>query len=436
MPVIHPDSTYYLHVFVDQPYDIHIDTTVCYENRHFEWRGDHGLVNYDDLIADSHNRQQPQEFFDTLRTETHRGRCDSTMYLHLTIAPSADSAWTDTICVGETYHLFENEYTEAGVYHVTHPNAWGCDVNYHLTLHAIPPTAVTLVPEPVCINEAGQDFTYTIRYTYSGEFQPVSYTVRYDSLAQEAGFEDQEDILMAPDQRAGTEYELYIPTPVIEQKENYPRPDRYHATIAFENGVCLSDSLMTFPLEITMSYPNWLLEQRHGDVIAILNDTYNGGYTWSGYQWYEGDSMLVGQTRPYLHIPTGLTPGAYYHVELVRTDETEAFPTCEIQAVNNPVNNDFEPTMGYLSVTPTCVVTGHPVIYILSRKDGTYRVTTTDGHLVTEGVFRADVTELELPAVTGMYIVQLWSNDTPEEPYRAIKVLVREQCPNCDPASF
>ena len=92
--------------------------------------------------------------------------------------------------------------------------------------------------------------------------------------------------------------------------------------------------------------------------------------------------------------------------------------------------------MGYLSVTPTCVVTGHPVIYILSRKDGTYRVTTADGHLVSEGVFRADVTELSLPAVTGMYIVQLWSNDTPEEPYRVIKVLVREQCPNCDPSSF
>ncbi|MBR1472858.1 MAG: IgGFc-binding protein [Paludibacteraceae bacterium] len=430
------DSTYYLHVFVDQPYDIHIDTTVCYENGHFEWRGDHGVVNYDDLVADSHNWSEPQSFFDTLRTKTTLGQCDSIRYLHLTIAPSADSAWVDTICVGETYRLFENEYTEAGEYHVTHPNAWGCEVNYHLTLRAIPPTRVTLAPEPVCINEAGQDFTYTIRYTYSGEFQPLSYTIRYDSIAQKAGFEDQEEIDMQDRLVAGTEYELYIPTPRIDVKEKYPRPDHYHATIAFENGVCLSDSLMTFPMEITMSYPNWLLEQRHGDVIAILNDTYNGGYTWTEYQWYEGDSMLIGQTRPYLHIPTGLTPGAYYHVELTRTDETEAFPTCEIQAVANPINNDFAPTMGYLSVTPTCVVTGHPVIYILSRKDGTYRVTTADGHLVSDGVFRADVTELSLPAVTGMYIVQLWSNDTPEEPYRAIKVLVREQCPNCDPSSF
>lgn len=430
------DSTYYLHVFVDKPYEMYVDTVICAADGHFEWRGDNGMVNYDDLIADSRNWMQPQEFFDTLRTETNRGRCDSTMYLHLTIAPSADSAWTDTICVGETYRIYDHEYTASGDYRFTHANFWGCDVNYHLTLRAIPPTAVTLTPEPVCINEAGQDFTYTIRYTYTGEFQPLSYTVRYDSIAQDAGFEDQEQITIAGTLTAGQEYELYIPTPRIDVKENYPRPDHYHATIAFENGVCLTDSLMTHPLEITMSYPNWLLEQRHGDVIAILNDTYNGGYTWTEYQWYEGDSMLVGQTRPYLHIPTGLTPGAFYHVELTRTEETEAFPTCEIQAVANPVNNDYEPTMGYLAVTPTCVVTGHPVIYILSRKDGTYRVATTDGHLVSEGIFRADVTEVNLPAVNGMYIVQLWSTDTAEEPYRAVKVLVRDKCPNCDISSF
>ena len=92
--------------------------------------------------------------------------------------------------------------------------------------------------------------------------------------------------------------------------------------------------------------------------------------------------------------------------------------------------------MGYLGVTPTCVVAGHPIIHILSRKAGTYRITTSDGHLVSQGVFQPDVTEVMVPSVSGMYIVQLWSNDTPEEPYRAIKIVVRDQCPNCDISSF
>ena len=92
--------------------------------------------------------------------------------------------------------------------------------------------------------------------------------------------------------------------------------------------------------------------------------------------------------------------------------------------------------MGYLSVVPTCVVTGHPFINILSRKDGVYRIHSSAGQFIKEGIFRADVTEVEIPAVTGLYIVQLWSNDTPEEPYRAIKILVREKCENCNTSSF
>ena len=123
-------------------------------------------------------------------------------------------------------------------------------------------------------------------------------------------------------------------------------------------------------------------------------------------------------------------------MRLTRENETRDFQTCPITAVGNPIVDDYAPTMGYLAVTPTCVLPGNPVINILSRKDGAYRITTSNGHLVTQGVFRADVTPVSLPSTTGMYIVQLWSADTPEEPYRAIKVLVREQCPICDISSF
>jgi hypothetical protein len=61
-----------------------------------------------------------------------------------------------------------------------------------------------------------------------------------------------------------------------------------------------------------------------------------------------------------------------------------------------------------------------------------YRVTSSEGRLVKEGVFRADVTEVELPSVSGLYIFQLWSPDTPEEPYRSIKVIVKEKCEGCN----
>ena len=170
------------------------------------------------------------------------------------------------------------------------------------------------------------------------------------------------------------------------------------------------------------------MEQRHGDVIAILNEKYNGGYTWTSYRWYEDGILMPEQNKPYLHLPDGLVPGATYHVELQREGEELLFPTCAIEAHANVIDNDFAPTMGYLSVTPTYVCTAHPYTYILSRKDGSYRVTSAEGMFVSEGVFRADVTEIEVPQKEGMYIVQLWSNDTPEEPYRAIKILVNSKC--------
>ena len=179
------------------------------------------------------------------------------------------------------------------------------------------------------------------------------------------------------------------------------------------------------------NYPSWITEQRFGDVIALLNDGNNGGYTWTQYQWYKGDTELPGQTQPYLYIPTGLEVGAQYHVVLTREGENETFASCPITIIPDPGTNKYAPSMGYLSVVPTCVAMSHPYIHILSRKDGTYRVTTTDGKMVKEGTFRADVTEVQLPQTAGMYVVQLWSYDTPEEPYRAIKIVIRDKCETC-----
>lgn len=418
------DSSYYLHVFVDQPYEIYIDTALCAADEHFTWNG----KSYDDLIAASSTWIKPQEFFDTIFEKTVRGQCDSTMYLHLTIAPSGDSIWTDSMCIGETYMLFERAITQAGYYEMRHENYWGCETNYKLTLENIPATIFHLSVEPVCYDEEGVASNYILRYTYEGEFAPVSYSLRYDSIAHSIGFEDEEDV---PLYGAKT---LSLPVPSVAAK-SYPRPGYYDAVISFKNGVCQTDSLMRYPFKMEMRYPSWITEQRHNDVIALLNEKYNGGgYTWSAYQWYENDQLMEGQTKPYLHVPTGLTPDAAYSVALTRTDDNVTVRTCPLIATYKI--DAIVPTMGYLSVTPTCVVTGHPYVNILSRHDGNYRVTTDNGQHVSDGIFRADVTEIRLPESEGLYIVQLWSDATPEEPYRAIKVLVSKQCPNCDTSSF
>ena len=428
------DSSYYLHLHVDSTYHIYIDETLCpTEISSYSWEG----VSYDSELADAHYWDAPKEYYDTLSTTTVVAGCDSIRYLHLTILPAKDSIWSDTICESESYLLFDSVLTTSGTYVKARPNQWGCTINYRFTLLVIKPTTYTIATEPLCIDPATTN-SFPLYYSYDDSFAPISYSIYYDSLAKDAGFEDLLG-LPIPENGAQTDsnnYILDIEVPYFEPLE-YPTPGRYTATIGFENGICEGDTLMRFPFTFTIDYPSWIMEQRHSDLIALLNEDYNGGYTWTAFQWYEGDSMLVGQTKPYLYIPTGLKVGAEYYVELTRDGEQESFPACPLVAVSKQQGtSDPKPNMPYLAVTPTCVVIAHPYIDILAQKEGTYRVTNTAGRTISEGAFHPDVTTVQLPAIEGLYIVQLWSINTTEEPYRAIKVMVKQECPNCETSSF
>lgn len=415
------DSIYYLHVHFNLSYDTTDSVFLCSDVEHYQWED----IVFDDTLRKARTWLEPKSYSFVRNYPTTIGQCDSILRLEITIAPNFDSVWTDTICHGETYDLFGQKLTTAGNYTAEQPNIWGCKTFYYLTLVEVPTPKFELKVDPVCVDKEGVANIYQLHYTHDSEFAPITYSIRYDSVAQAMGFVDEEDIPIAPNQ---TTLDLTVPT--FSEQTAYPRPGYYNAFIAFNNGVCLSDSLMTYPFTMTMQYPSWLVEQRFNDVMALLDAPYNGGYTWTSFQWYENNTPIIGQTKPYLHIPTGLNTGSAYSVELTRTDDSVTVRTCPTVAVS--IYDGYAPKMGYLGVTPTCVVSAHPVIHILSRKSGTYRITTTDGNLAGEGVFHADVTEVGIPATPGMYIVQLWSNDTPEEPYRAIKIVVRDICPSCD----
>ena len=413
------DSIYEVQLCVHASFFSEVHDTLCVDEKMF-WHG----------IEIEHLVPREEEYFFKDERVTING-CDSVYYLYLTAADTTFEINYDSICIGDTLFVLDHQYTQAGDYKDTTLNADGCHHFIYTHLAVIPPTIPTVWAEnAMCISETAFD----IYYTYTNHY-PIAYTLLFDSVAHEMGFEDQID---EPITEYTTPMVISVPIPYRDgDRTQYPKPDDYSIQLILDNGICRHKETDCYDdSTFTMSYPKWITEQRFGDVIAILNENYNGGYNWSEYQWYQGDSMLVGQTKPYLYIPTGLQVGEEYHVRLTREGETKDFPTCPIVIGTDPIHDDFAPTMGYLSVVPTCVVTGHPFINILSRKDGVYRIHSSAGQFIKEGIFRADVTEVEIPAVTGLYIVQLWSNDTPEEPYRAIKILVREKCENCNTSSF
>ncbi|MBQ5379504.1 MAG: hypothetical protein IIU10_04760, partial [Paludibacteraceae bacterium] len=407
------DSIYELHLFVTPTYLAEDSITKC-ADEDLTWRG----FNLDHVAAGEHF------IYDSLQTSGFG--CDSVFHLYLTVLDTTREENFDTICYNDTLFVLDHQYRTAGDYKDTTLNEWGCHHFIYTHLHVIPPTIPTAWVDSMCKN----DDAFDLYYTYTSH-DPVAFSLYFDDLGHEMGFEDMIDIPI-------TEYTdpmvITIQTPLRDgDKKNYPRPDIYGVHLVLDNGLCRYPERDCYDdTTFVMSYPSWLTEQRFGDVIALFNEKYNGGYYWDHYQWYHGDELLVGETHEYLYIPTGLIVGDQYYVRLTREGETADFQTCPITIVGDPIVNDFSPTMGYLSVVPTCIVTGHPYANILSRKDGMYTIYNSNGIKIDEGVFRADVTPVELPAVPGMYIFRLWSADTPEEPYRSIKVIVKDVCENCN----
>ena len=383
--------------------------------------------------------------------------CDSVLTLNYEIIdalpPQEISA---SICKGEAYDFGGELLTEAGTYvkYIQEPGM-PCKVltTLHLTVEKL--TTMTIDPAPVCFGEANTETTYAMRYSYKGN-HPSSFSIHYDEEAKaEVGFKDIEDreITRPEDEwKPDSVYVLDLPIPEIDRREDYPTPGVYHATISFKNGICSGSSTMTYEFDVNVNYPEWILVQRHGDLIVVLDAKSNGGHEWNLFQWYRNGQKMLGYTKPYLYVPEGLLyeseTSAEYHAVLTETDimgdTISSAPTCPlvVRALpNSPTNPDQDhgPSSDYISVTPTCVPRGG-TIHILSLNDdssGEYRINTVDGQFVSKGEFKGKATAVAIPSVEGMYIVQVWSsNKESKESYRAIKVIVRDTCPNCDKSSF
>lgn len=406
------DSIYELQLHVTPAWFYEETQTKCADDD-FSWHG----LNLSNVPPGSYF------YYDSAKTVTNG--CDSVYHLYLTVIDTTSEVNYDSICWTDTLFVGTHQYTQPGHYIDTVYNEWGCSHYIHTYLAVIDPTVPKAWVDSICAD----DSAYELFYTYTGH-DPVAYSVYYDEEGHLYGFED---VIDEPITRQEELSVLTIPMPLRDNDSTkYPKPNYYNIRLVLDNGICIHKELCTTDTSVVLSYPSWITRQRFGDAIALYNEKYNGGYYWSSYQWYHGDTLLVGETHEYLYIPSGLVVGDQYHVRLTRVGETIDFQTCPITIVKDPIINDFSPTMKYLSVVPTCIVTGHPIAYILSRKGGKYRITTIQGSFVDEGHFEADVTEVELPSILGMYIVQLWSPETPEEPYRNIKVLVSDKCETCN----
>ena len=409
------DSIYYLTLYINQAYDSVRYDTICGNIGTFEWEG----YNLDSLLQAHEHDTEPMDTFlmrvyPTAHLDYEGTACDSVFQLYLNIRPILTTEWSDTICVGETYTLNDKTFTTTGVYTDTLTNQWGCDTFAVVHLEVVPATVFTIEPLTACADAGTYDLAFSFD-TVKG-FAPRAIQIVYDSLAQANGFPD-EPIELAVD---GNTVEVSLPG----FGEEYVKPNNYTAKVYFDNGTCVDPELQRVDIRLTINYPSWITEQHWSDAIGILAPTYNGGYSFSAYQWYKDGEKLVGKTDPYLFEPDYLEVGAEYQVLLTREGDTISFFTCPITATKR--DSSLTPQKPYVSVVPTYVVKDNPVVHILSSQHGgEFKLYSPYGALIESGRFEPgphNAQEVKLPAMSGVFLFELIQE---EGERRTVKVLVK-----------
>ena len=257
-------------------------------------------------------------YIDTLYTSCG---CDSVFTLNLHVQPTLRDTTEATICLGDYYVFGGNMLYTDGIYSDTiyHPETNECEIDM-LKLCAIPETKlIEAYVEDACANNS----QYQIKYRYEGA-RPKTYSLYYDANAHMAGFKDVNDAIFT-----GELYD-YIPQ---YSNDQYLRPDMYNVRIEFDNGTC-DPSIHAYDLSFMIKYPSWVIEQNWNDVVALLNQDYNGGYEFIAFQWYKNGLPIEGAISSILYQPEGLDLNAEYSVLLTRRDDSVTMMSCVAELKN------------------------------------------------------------------------------------------------------
>ncbi|MDR1592735.1 MAG: fibronectin type III domain-containing protein [Prevotellaceae bacterium] len=315
----------------------------------------------------------------TIRDTLSSG-CESITTLHLQVADRFDVTVDTVICDGGYLVVGDSIFLrDPGTHVVTLPSIAGCDsvVTVHLNINPVMTIDLGALSD-ICAD----DQTFTVPYLLQGGSSPTSYRLEFDAKAQAQGFTDADLPIGAVDN-------FTIPLP------NNLKPDKYNVSIIFSDTIhnCGDDILQ---LTFDVNYQDAIIEQNWNDVIALLNDRYNGGYTFSSYQWYKDNQPLAGETRSYIYVPEGLDINAEYRLQLTRTDDNVTLFTCPLRPV---LKND-------INVLPTVTFPGKEV-RVSAPSAGTVKIWDVTGVLVSVQSIVANGSAIVAPASSGMYILEI-----------------------------
>lgn len=402
----------------------------------------------------------------TFPMKTYSG-CDSLVTLELEIADNKTYNVFDTICYGE-YVVYNKDTLRKTVTRTfTYVSSAGCDsvVKVHVkaqrkVLFNMNKTDCTTGPNSgsITIFGAPTDYTYSINGDMNGslvDLAPGDYTIIvYDERGCASDVKIMTvnkvclDVTLPLDTAivCADDPEYYIPYTIKEGLEDkvgivydanakaaglvdvaecetdagqikVPMtanvlPGNYSAKLVFSDIVC-GDHEYTMPIKIY--YASSIMEQKWNNVLALLNENYNGGYKFTDYQWYKNGKAMPGETNSYLYLnpDENFELTDQYYVKVTREKDNIKTYSCVIPLTLHTDVTEY-PTLNMVSPSskvklPAIAISAQCYVYDCS------------GLLISISDLRVgNEPEITAPSQSGVYLVRLAFEDGKNQTYKLI----------------
>ena len=387
------DSTVTLTLHVNPSYNETDGKTVCPDELPYRWQ---------DVTFTGSGTQ-------TRTLKTVNG-CDSVVTFTLTVQTPTDDVKTDKVCDNRLPYTwnptagYTQNLNEAGTFSYTLKSSIGCDsIRYtlNLTIDRDYVAAQPAITAETCANDKALQILLN---TTAGE--PAAFDITFDERAAAQGLANISHETIPDD------HIIAVPLPHDADSTRYMRPDDYSLTLTVYDGC---DRRTDYPMMFKVLYPSWLIQQRWRDVLALYNDKYNGGYTFSVIRWFKNGVEMSGQGvhNSYVQMSPVLEMATYFAL-LTRADDGKSLRTCDF--VPNLASPYYAPETEKIRLLQQ---NDSRHITVKTTLSGEYRVYDVTGKEIMTGRFGEAYGNPAIvfsPAcANGAYIIRFFANDGTED---------------------
>ncbi|MFC0877207.1 hypothetical protein ACE01N_11470 [Saccharicrinis sp. FJH2] len=247
----------------------------------------------------------------------------------------------------------------------------------------------------ICADEEA----FTIQYELE-EGELKSYGLVFDDKAKAAGFSDVDNLPVTGK------------TVIVALPDDAP-PEMYNAWLkVVNNSVCAEEKLIPIEFRVKMQASD-LMAQKWNDVLALYNEEFNGGTSYTSFQWFRNGEPIVGATGSYLYLGEGkeFSEEDSYSVVVTTSDGT-TFQTC-----------DFNPEQKLINISLPSLVNPSQTISLGELNltgNGMATFCDINGIVYSQEQVNEYQNTIQAPANKGVYILRIITGGDPPLQHKLI----------------